>query len=247
MRKIFYIILLISLWQCARQSQPAGGPKDTDPPELISSIPINGQKNFKGKTIEVTFNEFVKLKNAEDEIVITPTIGKSKFLAKRNKVIITPSENWKDSTTYSIAFREAVQDITESNPTEDLHLAFSTGSTIDSLKFFGYVTEMFKEKLPEKITVALYQSDTFDIFKHKPIYFTKTNKKGRFSIRNLKGGKYFAYAFDDKNKNSKVDSKSERFTFKTTPIILETLKDSIVLELIHVDTRPIKITSVRNT
>jgi uncharacterized protein (DUF2141 family) len=248
MRKIVFFIICNLLYQCARQSQPTGGPKDTAPPELISSNPTDGQKNFIGETIDLTFDEPVKLKDPKEEILIAPSTGsKTKFAVKKNKVIITPELEWKDSTTYSLAFRNGIQDLNEGNPAEDLHLAFSTGPTIDSLRLNGYITEAFKEKIPEKITIALYQEDTFDIFKHKPIYFTKTNKKGHFSMRNLKAGVYFIYAFDDKSKNMKVDSKSEMFGFIARPIHLPDDTDSIHLQLVHLDSRPIKITSVRNS
>jgi uncharacterized protein (DUF2141 family) len=249
MKNILLLLLFSSLlFHCARQSQPGGGPTDKEPPKLGPSIPRNGEKNYKGKTIELTFDEYVKLKDPQDEIVITPPVGsKTKFLAKKNKVIITPEKPWKDSTTYSISFRGSVQDINESNTAEDLRLAFSTGSSIDSLQIFGSVTQLFKEQRPEKITVALYQSDTFDIFKHKPVYIAKTNKRGVFSIQNLKPAKYFVYAFEDKNKNFKVDSKSEKFGFLSKEISLPENKDSVRINLIRVDTKRIKVTSIKNT
>lgn len=248
MKKLFIICTAITLWQCARQSQPSGGPQDKTAPELQLSIPSNGEKNFKGKNIELTFDEAIKLKDPQEEIIITPSVGaKTKFIAKKTKVTVIPENNWKDSTTYSIAFRGGIQDLNESNPAEDLHLAFSTGPTIDSLQIHGSVYEAFKDKIPEKITIALYQSDTFDIFKHKPIYFGKTDKNGQFSLQNLKAGKYFIYSFDDKNKNFKVDSKSERFGFLGKEILLPQNKDSLHIEIFRVDARPIKVTSVRNT
>jgi uncharacterized protein (DUF2141 family) len=248
MRVLSLIFLVLAFCKCARQTQPNGGPKDTDPPELLSSIPSNEEKNFRGKTIELTFDEYVKLKDPKEEIIITPSPGtNTKFVVKKNKVIITPEKTLLDTTTYSIAFREGIQDINESNPTDDLHLAFSTGPTIDSLKISGSVSEVFKDKVPEKITIGLYQSDTFDIFQHKPPLFSKSDKNGKFAISNLKAGKYFIYAFDDKNKNQKVDSKSERFGFLAKGINLPQDKDTVQIRLVHLDTRRIKLTSIRNT
>lgn len=248
MIRLLSILSIILLIQCARTTQPNGGPKDVDPPQLLTSLPSNNQKNFSGKNIELEFDEYIKLKDAKEEILITPTSGNdTKFFAKKNKLTIVPQLEWQKNTTYSIAFRDGVQDINESNPADELHLAFSTGETIDSLMIFGSVDEAFMEKTPEKITVAAYTIDTFDIFKHKPIYFTKTDKKGKFSIQNLKPGKYFLYAFEDKNKNFKVDSKSEKFGFNVQPITIPETKDSIRLTVFHCDAREIKITSVRNT
>lgn len=40
----------------------------------------------------------------------------------------------------------------------------------------------------KKITIALYDRDTFNIFNHIPTYFTRTDVKGRFNITNLKAG-----------------------------------------------------------
>lgn len=242
------VISLLLATGCANQTTPTGGPKDEEPPVLISSIPANNQKNFKGKNIELIFNEDIKLKDPREEILITPSPGKNtKYLARGKKVILEPEFPWVDSTTYSIAFREGIQDITESNPAEDLRLAFSTGDTIDSLSINGTVSLLFSEKIPEKITVALYQSDTFNIFNHTPTYFTKSNKKGKFTLQNLKAGNYYLYAFEDKNKNLIVESKSEKFGFLTNPIQTETQTDSIAIKLITVDARALALTSVRHT
>ncbi|MEJ0054531.1 MAG: hypothetical protein WDN75_02135 [Bacteroidota bacterium] len=46
---------------------------------------------------------------------------------KKLQVLITPEKGWNDTTTYSIFFRDGVQDITEGNIPPNLKLAFSTG------------------------------------------------------------------------------------------------------------------------
>ena len=252
MKRLFGTALILSLslllWRCATQTTPTGGPKDEKPPQLKKSIPANNQTNFKGKTIELTFDELIKVDNAKEEIIITPNPGKDvQFLAKQNRVIIEPKNGWKDSTTYSISFREGIKDLNEGNPAVDLHLAFSTGATIDSLQISGKITESLTEKIPEKITVGLYQSDTFDIFKHTPEFFARTNKSGSYKIENLKEGEYKLYAFDDKNKNLKVESTSEKFGFIPSTIKISRNIDTLNLALYKVDSRLPKINSIRNT
>ncbi|MCX8490352.1 MAG: hypothetical protein ORN54_04720, partial [Cyclobacteriaceae bacterium] len=137
--------------------------------------------------------------------------------------------------------------INEGNPAFNLRLAFSTGNEIDSLSISGNVYQLFKEEPADKITVALYQSDTFNIFNHQPTYFTRTDKKGNFTITNLKAGLYKIYAFDDKSKNLKVESKSERFGFLIKKFNTADKVDTLKIPLILADARPIKITSIRNT
>lgn len=248
MKKNISAILILILTGCASVTMPTGGKKDEIPPTLISSSPANNELNVTSKTIELTFSEDIKLKDPKEEILIVPTIGKNTlYKVKKRKLIIEPELALEPNTTYSINFRDGVQDITEGNPTENLRLAFSTGPTIDSLSISGSVHDIFSEKIPQKITIALYHSDTFDIFKHTPTYFTKSNKEGIFSIQNLKRDSYYVYAFEDKNKNLKVDSKTEKYGFLAKPINLNANKDSITLPLTTVDSRPLALTSVRHT
>jgi uncharacterized protein (DUF2141 family) len=244
----FLILTLVTIcWKCATITTPEGGPKDVTPPTLLRSNPKQNEKNFKEKTLQLYFNETLKLKNPKEEIIITPSPGKEiEFITKGNNLIINPKENWKDSTTYSISFREAVQDITEGNFVPNLRLAFSTGAVIDSLIIKGTVKEALTEKIPENITVAIYTQDTFNIFKHNPIYFTKIDKTGAFKIENLKQGKYLIYAFEDKNKNLKVDSQTEKFGFLSDTVQLKKDVNGLTIPLIRIDTRNLKLTSARS-
>ncbi len=200
-----------------------------------------------GREITLQFDEYVALNNAKDEILISPSPGKNiSYTAKKNKITIEPENGWEDSTTYSISLREGIRDITENNPPENLKLAFSTGSTIDSLEIRGRVKFLLSENPPEKITIAIYKSDTFDIFEHTPNYFTISTKQATFSIENIKQGTYYLYAFADNNKNLKVESRTEPFGFIATPIEVNAKQDSITIPLVKLDTRPLRVNSIRN-
>ncbi len=86
MRAFIILLSILIFTRCARQGQPNGGPKDSDPPELLSSTPADGEKNFRGTSIELTFNENVKLKDPKEEILITPSMGTStRFTVKKIK------------------------------------------------------------------------------------------------------------------------------------------------------------------
>lgn len=248
--------LLIPLWylamSCATQTTPMGGPKDSIPPTVTKYTPRENQKNFGDKQVIVEFSEPVVLNNPKDEIIIIPSVGKkTDFRLKGNSLIIEPEKKWKDSTTYNINFREGVKDLTEGNVAKDkkgndLHLAFSTGPTIDTLSISGRVKNGIDEKVPENITIALYTSDTFDIFEDIPEYFTKSNKAGNFSITNLKSNKYKLYAFDDKNKNLKAETRTEKFGFLSKPIQLDSSVADLEIAMVNIDTRRPKLQSSRN-
>lgn len=244
---IYLIITLSLLWGCAKQTTPTGGEKDEIPPTLLKSNPPNRQTNFNKNEIELTFDELVQVNNPRDQIIITPAIGKKfEAEARKNRVILKLNGELKENTTYTIMFREAVQDITERNPAENLKLAFSTGDLIDSLSITGTVSNLLEDKPLKNITVGLVPySDTVNIFKHEAQWITVTNDKGKYQLDNLKAGSYLLYAFDDKNKNMLVDSRTEVFAFKAQPVQLDSSLSNIDLKLVQLDHRDFKLISAR--
>lgn len=245
-RHTCWILFPLFTLGCAKQTAPTGGPKDTIPPSMLASKPYDQETNYANNTIELTFNEQIILNNPKDQIIITPDLGnKFQAQAKKHTASIKFEQPLQPNTTYSLNFRDAVQDITEKNPAENLKLAFSTGAYIDSLSISGSVFDLLKSTEVKEATVALYQSDTFDIFKHKPIYFTKTDIKGKYHLTNLKPGSYSIYAVDDKNKNLVTESKSESYGYLATPITLTKDTANVKIPIIRLDTRPLKLTSAR--
>lgn len=245
-KSLHWLIFPLFVLSCARQTSPTGGPKDTIPPILVRSFPVKEQTNFKDNSIELIFDEAVAVNNPKEQIIITPDINKDyDIVAHKNRVSLTLNNKLKDSTTYSFNFRDAVQDITEKNPAVNLKLAISTGSYIDSLSIEGITVDPIKDKEYKDITIALYESDTFNILKHKPVYLTKSNDKGRYRLENLKPGVYHVYAIDDKNRNLIVDSKTESYGFLVDSINLAKDIKSIAIPLIKLDARPLKLTNSR--
>lgn len=247
MRFLYILLLAATAFACAKQTSPTGGPKDEIPPKLIRSNPADQTTNYKGNTIELEFDEYVQLDNARNKIFLTPAIEKKvESIAKKNKIIVTIPEKLKHSTTYTINFLDAVQDITEKNPATNLKLAFSTGNIIDTLSITGKVYDILKGEPVKEYTVALVnQVDTFDIFKHKAQWISITDKEGNFELENLKAGNYFLYTFNDKNKNLIVDSKSEAYGFQSEIVELTENKSNITLQTFSMDSRPLEVQSVR--
>lgn len=243
---LLLLVTALLLWTCASQTTPDGGPKDEKPPVLLNSIPKNNGLNFRGKAILLEFSEPIRINNPKEQIIIVPNTGKkTAFKVAKNTLTIEPELPWQENTTYSIQLREGVQDITEGNAARNVFLAFSTGPVIDSLSIAGTIHEVFSEKSPEDITVALYTSDTFDIQRHIPFYFTKADKNGKYKLQNLKPDTYFLYAFHDKNKNLKAETKTEKTGFLVDPIKLENDTTKVDLQVTMVDARPLRVISVR--
>ncbi len=247
--KYFFSLFLLSfaiiyfLTKCASITPPGGGPRDTIPPVLIKSIPEHKSLNFSGNTISLVFDEYLKIENLNKQLIITPIVqDEYEQKIRRNSIELTFPEPFKDSTTFTFNFQDAIQDITEGNITEDNVLAFSTGDYIDSLYINGKVLDLFTNTPVEDLTVCLYLfDDTLDIFNSPPIYLTKTNKEGKYLIENIKNGIYKLYAYNDANSNLTCDMPKEMFGFSSDTISLNENIDSVFLKVQYLDMRDIEI------
>jgi len=239
---IITIFLLSFITRCASITAPTGGPKDTIPPTMVNSIPLNKSINFKDNTIYLEFDERIKEDKVKDQLIITPIItGKYETTIKKNLFKMTFDEPFADSTTYTLNFREGIKDITEGNPTLTNKFTFSTGSFIDSLTIFGLTTNLLTADTIENIIVGLFRvEDTVNIFNGSPYYFSQTDKEGYYTIENIKNGKYIATAFSDVNKNLKLDFKSESYAFKKDTLTLDSLPVEVNFKLSKLDLTPFR-------
>lgn len=253
--KYFLISLLIIttsslyLYSCATRSVPTGGPKDTIPPRLVNTIPANKSLNFNGKTIVLEFDEFIKTKDLNNQLIITPRLQEDiEHKINKRTLIIDLNEKLDSNTTYTFNFQEGVQDITESNPAIDLVLAFSTGDYIDSLYIEGTVKDLLTDKAKENAVVALYPyGDTTDVFNHKPQYFTRTKKDGYFRLENLKNNTYRLYAYNDVNKNLTLQSEAEPYGFIADSIVLDSSVTDIIIPTVKRNVKEFLLQSARTS
>jgi len=154
------LFVLVFLSACASVSAPTGGPRDNVPPQLVveKSTP-NLQTSFTKQPIVLTFDEWVDLQDVYNQVVVSPPIEGSPDIRIRKKSVVFefPEEaRLKDSATYIVNFGEAVQDITEKNPAEDLRFVFSTGPYIDSLSLQVEIVDAFTGDPVEGVLVMLY-------------------------------------------------------------------------------------------
>ena len=155
--RLLSIVCCGLLWSCANQIPITGGSKDETPPQLISSYPADQSINYNEGVIQFTFDEYVKTTNLRKELIITPiTDVKYEVKTRKNRVTISFDSLLEANTTYSFGFRKGIIDITESNPPENLRLAFSTGPVIDSLFLSGQVVDALTGEPQKEVSVILF-------------------------------------------------------------------------------------------
>lgn len=230
----FLLILMIAsaFFDCARRGTPTGGAKDTIPPVLIKAIPEMETVNFKEKQIKIYFDEYIKLKDVNQKLVISPP--------QKNAPIITPvgtaskfitikiQDTLDTNTTYSFNFGNSIVDNNEENILKNFKYVFSTGTYIDSLNLAGEVTDPMVKKMVTNIDVMLYEynasfTDSV-IYKQKPRYIANTLDSTLFELTNLREGKYLLIALKDANNNKIYNPEVDKIGFVEDTIKLPTDK-----------------------
>ncbi|MBR1512930.1 MAG: Ig-like domain-containing protein [Bacteroidales bacterium] len=224
-RKLKYLVLCSGLLltaflaqQCANAVAPTGGPKDSTPPVVVEAVPENHSVNFIGKKVEITFDEYITLENANQNVLISPPLSEKPDIKLKNKtVVIKFKESLAANTTYTIDFGSAIKDLHEGNPFKDYVYSFSTGDFIDTLSIAGKVLNAEDKKPVEKVYVSLYAADRENLdslpMTTKPDYTTKTDKEGHFSLNGLADKKYLVFALKDVNSNLYFDLPNEEVAF----------------------------------
>ncbi|MBQ8958597.1 MAG: Ig-like domain-containing protein [Bacteroidales bacterium] len=224
-RKLKYLIvcsgLLLTAFlaqRCANAVAPTGGPKDSTPPVVVEAVPENLSVNFIGKKVEITFNEYITLENANQNVLISPPLSEKPDIKLKNKtVVIKFKEILTANTTYTIDFGNAIKDLHEGNPFKDYVYSFSTGDFIDTLSIAGKVLNAEDKKPVENAYVSLYAADRENLdslpLTTVPNYITKTDKEGRFNLNGLANKEYLVFALKDVNSNLYFDLPNEEVAF----------------------------------
>jgi len=210
------ITAIIALPRCANPGNPSGGPKDTVPPILINTIPLDKSTNVSPEKISIYFDEYIAFKDINKKLVISPPLEyKPKIILKGKYLNIKIADTLKDNTTYTFYFDDAIVDNNEGNPYSNFYYTFSTGSVLDSLIIGGGILNAFDHTVLEDVTIGLYKDLNDSVpYKQKPYYVSKSDKEfGRFIFKNIAPGKYRVFAMKELNNNMKYDQPGEYIAF----------------------------------
>ncbi|MDN3664691.1 Ig-like domain-containing protein [Algibacter miyuki] len=207
---------------CANRGTPDGGPKDVTPPVIVKTVPANLTTNFKGNEIKIYFDEYVKIKDLNKQLIISPPMENQPEITPLGTgskyITIKIHDTLAPNTTYAFNFGNSIQDNNEGNAYPYYRYVFSTGDYIDSLSVKGNVVDALKAKPDTFISVMLYEVDsTFTdsvFYQKKPKYITNTlDSVTTFSVDNIKAGKYLLVALKDGNSDNIFQQKTDEIGF----------------------------------
>lgn len=243
MKNIFACCILIllvasSVTNCARKGNPTGGPKDSLSPVMVTANPEYEAVYFKSKKIKLDFDEYVKFKDLNKQLIVSPPLKHASEITPvgtaSKRITIEILDTLKENTTYSFNFGNSIVDNNEGNPLGSFKYVFSTGSYVDSLEVSGVITDAFEKEPETNITVLLYEiNENYNdsiIYKEKPNYITNTLDTIIFDITNIKEGTYQLIALKDFNSNFIYNPKDDKIAFASNPINIPT-DSTFTLEL----------------
>ena len=213
---------------CARMGSPDGGWYDETPPRVIGANPTEGAVNVKAKQFYVDFNEFIKIENASENVIVSPPQTEAPEIKSQGKRIsIKLVDSLKANTTYTIDFSSSISDNNEGNPLGNYTYTFSTGDRIDTLEVAGYVINAENLEPVKGILVGLYDNLSDSAFYKLPMLrVARTDSRGHFIVRGVAPGRYHIFALQDQDGDYRYGQRSEMMGF-SDQIIEPTFKDNI--------------------
>ena len=236
------LMMVIIGYSCASMGTPDGGPYDEMPPKFVGSSPRLHAVNVKDKKIELEFDEFIKLEKPSEKVVVSPPqLEQPEIKVVGKKVVAQLFDTLKHATTYTIDFSDAIVDNNEGNPMGNFTYSFSTGATIDTMEVSGAVLNAEDLEPIKGIQVGLHMNLNDSALNTLPFdRVSRTDSRGRFSIRGVAPGKYRIYALMDGNQNYLYDSKTETVAFSDSIIIPSmmpaTRQDTLWKDTLTIDT-----------
>lgn len=230
------------LYACANMASPNGGPYDELPPKFISSTPAPDQLNYKGKKVEILFDELIQVDKPTENVIITPPQAMQPVIrANGRRVLVELEDTLRENTTYTIDFTNSIADNNEKNILENFSFAFSTGDQIDTLQISGVLLDAATLEPMPGITIGVHTDLVDSAFTTTPFVRTsRTNDRGAFTIRNMAPGTYRIYALEDVMRTYKYSQPGQQIAFGDSLIVptfeLTTRQDTTWKDSLTIDT-----------
>ncbi len=108
---------------------------------MVKADPDFKSLHFEEDQIKIYFDEYVKLKDVNSQLIISPPLKNvpviSPLGSPSKKITIKLNDTLQENTTYTFNFAQSIIDNTEGNILDNFKYIFSTGDFIDSLKVKG--------------------------------------------------------------------------------------------------------------
>lgn len=236
---IHYLMALLTLTavlSCARMGQPDGGWYDQLPPRILSTTPPESSINATSKRIIITFDEYIKIDNPQQNVVISPPQREEPTIkVQGRRLTVELKDTLRQNTTYTIDFADAIKDLNEGNPMGSYTYTFATGPSIDTLQVSGYVLDACTLEPVSGITVGLCHTDADSM-----IRVARTDNNGHFVIKGVAEEAYHIMALNDIDGDLRYSQQAEQVAFShsafTPSVTMAYRQDTVWTDSLHIKT-----------
>ena len=238
------LLVLCAVWgaSCANPGAgPDGGPYDETPPHIVQMSPSLGGTNEKARKVTITFDELIKVENAQEKVIVSPPqIEMPEIKTSGRRISVALQDSLKPNTTYTIDFSDAIVDSNEGNPLGNFTYYFSTGTQLDTMEVAGHVLMAQNLEPVKGILVGLHSNLADSAFTTLPFdRVARTDGAGHFSIKGVAPGTYRIYALKDVDNDFKY-ARGEMLAFNHTEIkpssFSDVRHDTLWADTVHIDT-----------
>ncbi len=233
---------------CAHQGTPGGGPHDTVPPKVVSTLPEHGMTDVKSTSpIEINFSKWIAPASAIRSVSVYPALEDHLDVdVSGRRLSLNPSSPLNDSTTYHILIDASLQDLRGNSLGETFDLIFSTGPNLDSASLEGCVAGAPFSTRPKAALFSCGPHWDDSLYFSAPDYLAGVDSSGFFSFDNISPGKYRLLAFKDRNNDGKLQSDEICYTpLDSVVYIADTVNPFVELHRSDADTSALRITNLR--
>lgn len=230
-RFVLCFFLLFSMYRCAHQVAPGGGPEDKTPPVILTTFPEQDSVNVKGlEYVELNFSEPILKASLANNYWIVPELsgGFEIDWQGKKRVRFKLKDSLALNQTYVFTLGTGVKDLRNNRMYSPLRLAFSTGAVIDSGSISGKV---FAEKKQRDVFIYAYRLgkpvNPDSLLIHRPQYFTQANERDEFNLDHLPAGSYRVFAMRDEDLNKKYDAGVDWIGIPSLDVTLDSVNHSV--------------------
>jgi len=188
---------------CANVEAPPGTGPDFEPPSVAERYPAPGSivPDLDGEAW-VRFDEPVQApRNLERDLDLSPAWD-WKFNPRVSGFSVRPRDGWRPGVIYRIRIPAGVSDLIRNRTEQAIEWTFSTGPEISDTRVDGIVYDRVTVAGVRDARVLFLPADSVP-------YSVVTDTGGIYGMRALPPGDYSVYAFQDQNRNRRLEPDRE--------------------------------------
>lgn len=206
MKSIFLAFQILLIFSCAAQGPATGGPKDIIGPELLIIHPENERTGLlEDEQIVLNFSEMVDPTSVKSAISIENQ-NEFKIKVKRNRVFISPVNNWKQNQLLQIDISRKIRDFQGNMMNKGLQIIYSTGDNIPNGEIKGYIDNFNFNGITSISLFSYFTTDSLTYLKT-----VEADSTGGFSFLYLIPNRYTIFASEGKSQTPEKSIHTHRY------------------------------------